>query len=75
MAPRRAWTDFTPGQRGAILALAAMEMALTTIALVDLARRPATLVRGPKPFWIVGCIVQPIGPMAYLTFGRRDRRP
>lgn len=54
----------------AIVAGAAIEVALTTAALVDLARRPAEQVRGPKALWALGCVVQPVGPIAYLTIGR-----
>ena len=36
-------------------------------ALADLARRPRAQVRGHKPLWILGCIVQPLGPVAYLA--------
>ncbi len=54
----------------AIVAGAAIEVALTTAALVDLARRPAEQVRGPKALWALGCVVQPVGPIAYLTVGR-----
>ncbi len=49
----------------------AVEVALTTTALVDLARRPGTQVRGPKLAWALACFVQPVGPMAYLALGRR----
>ena len=50
----------------------AIEVVLTTVALADLARRPRTQVRGPKPLWVLGCIVQPLGPIAYLAIGRRS---
>ncbi len=66
----KTWSDFTPGQRRAIVIAGAMEVALTTAALVDLARRPAAMVRGPKAIWFAGCVVQPVGPIAYLAFGR-----
>jgi hypothetical protein len=59
------------GQRAAIVVGAGVEIALTVTALVDLARRPRALVRGPKPLWVMGCFVQPIGPVAYLVIGRR----
>lgn len=59
------------GQRAAIVAGAAVEVALTTVALVDLARRPAGQVRGSKALWALGCFVQPVGPVAYLALGRR----
>lgn len=59
------------GQRVAIATGAAVELVLTTVALVDLARRPAAQVRGSKALWALGCFVQPVGPVAYLTLGRR----
>ena len=59
------------GQRAAIVAGAAVELVLTTTALVDLARRPASQVRGSKALWALGCFVQPVGPVAYLAVGRR----
>lgn len=59
------------GQRAAIVAGAAVELVLTTTALVDLARRPASQVRGSKALWALGCFVQPVGPVAYLALGRR----
>jgi hypothetical protein len=54
-----------------IVAGGAVEVVLTTVALVDLARRPKRLVRGPKRWWLMGFAVQPIGPIAYLALGRR----
>jgi len=71
MEQKKKWRDFTPGQRKAIVAAAAVEAVLTTTALVDLARRPHGSVRGPKLVWVLGCVVQPFGPVAYLVFGRR----
>ena len=61
----------TPTQQGLILASAAVELALTAAAVIDLARRPADQIRGPKPLWLLGCIIQPLGPLAYLALGRR----
>lgn len=58
-------------QRRLITVGVALEVALTTVALVDLVRRPSADVRGPKVLWALGCVVQPIGPMIYLTVGRR----
>jgi Phospholipase_D-nuclease N-terminal len=71
MAPTLRWSDLTRTQQRLIIALAAVEAALTATALVDLARRPARQVRGPKPLWALGCFVQPAGPIAYLALGRR----
>jgi hypothetical protein len=70
MARRRRWSELSGGQRVAIVALASVELALTATALVDLARRPADQVRGPKALWALGCFVQPVGPVTYLAAGR-----
>ena len=67
----RRWSDLTPAQQTAILVGASIELALTATALVDLARRPAAQVRGSKALWALGCAVQPVGPVAYLVWGRR----
>ena len=68
---KKKWDDLSDGQKTAILVAASVELALTATALVDLARRPRDLVRGPKSLWFLGCFVQPIGPIAYLTIGAR----
>jgi Phospholipase_D-nuclease N-terminal len=71
MESKKRWSDLTPTQQGLILASAAVELALTATAIIDLARRPADQIRGPKPLWLLGCIIQPLGPLAYLALGRR----
>ncbi len=47
------------------------ELVLTTIAVADLARRPARQMRGSKLLWLVTFVVQPFGPILYLLVGRR----
>jgi hypothetical protein len=44
---------------------------VTSIALRDLVRRPAALVRGPKLLWGPLLFVQPVGSPLYLIAGRR----
>lgn len=73
MAPKRGWRDLTPTQQKAAVAAAAVELVLTATVLRDLARRPGEEVRGPKLLWVLSCVVQPFGPLAYLAFGRRTR--
>ena len=72
VATKKRWSDFSEGQRAAILVGTAIEMVSTTVALADLARRPRAQVRGPKPLWVLSCVVQPVGPIAYLVGGRRS---
>ena len=71
MTEKKRWQDLTQRQRALIVAGGAVELAITTVALVDLARRPKRLVRGRKRFWLMSFGVQPFGPIAYLAFGRR----
>jgi hypothetical protein len=68
---KRRWSDFTRQQQTAIVLGAIAELIMTTIALRDLARRPATQVRGRKLPWVFAFFVQPIGPVLYFLFGRR----
>jgi len=68
---KKRWEDLTPRQRAVIIAGGAVELVITTVALVDLARRPKRLVRGRKRFWLTSFVVQPFGPIAYLALGRR----
>ncbi|TYB60207.1 hypothetical protein FXF51_31925 [Nonomuraea sp. PA05] len=65
--------DFVVGRTGWrwLVALGAAEVALTTAAAMDLCFRPAAGVRGRKGLWWLGIFVQPVGPIAYLVWGRR----
>ena len=72
MTTRKRWADFSTPQRVAIVVACAVEVTLTSIALADLARRSTSDVRGPKALWVLGCVVQPVGPIAYLVLGRRS---
>jgi hypothetical protein len=71
VATKKKWSDLTPTQQRLICVAGAVELVLTTVALRDLAERPAEQVRGPKALWRLGAFVQPVGPIAYLTVGRR----
>jgi hypothetical protein len=68
---RKSWSDLTPSQQKAVVVVGTLELVLTAVALADLVRRPAAQVRGPKWAWALGTLVQPVGPIAYLTAGRR----
>lgn len=67
----RKWSEMSTGERAGVIALAAVEVALTTWAGKDLASRDASEVRGPKLLWGAALLVQPVGPIAYLVAGRR----
>jgi hypothetical protein len=73
MAQRKRWSDLSPAAKTAILVGAMAEAVTTTMAMRDLIRRPPSDVRGRKPLWALGCVVQPFGPLLYLCVGRRRR--
>jgi hypothetical protein len=72
MKSKKQWSDLSASQQRLIIIGAACEAVITTVALVDLVRRPRAQVRGPKAVWALGCFIQPVGPIAYLTLGRRS---
>lgn len=69
---KKSWSDLSSTQQRAIIVSGAVEVVVTVVALRDLARRPGEQVRGPKALWVLGCAVQPVGPLAYLRWGRRS---
>jgi phospholipase D-like protein len=72
---RTTWSEMPRWQRVATLVLAPVEVVLTVTAAIDLARRPAGQIRGPKAVWWPAIVVQPVGPALYLAWGRHTRRP
>jgi hypothetical protein len=73
VAKKKKWSDLTAPQRRAIVFLGSLEVVVTLAALRDLVSRRADEVRGPKAAWVLGFVVQPIGPIAYFAAGRRAR--
>jgi hypothetical protein len=69
------WQGLRRWQKVTTLVLAPVEVALTVVAAVDLSRRPAGQIRGPKAVWWPTLFVQPLGPVLYLGWGRRTRGP
>jgi hypothetical protein len=65
------WSDLTAGQRNAITILAVTDLIAKIVMLVDIRRRPANLIRGPKRLWRAAAAVNTLGPLAYFTLGRR----
>jgi Phospholipase_D-nuclease N-terminal len=71
MANNEWWASLTEGQRNAIKVLAAGELTLKILMLIDISRRPASQIRGPKGVWRAAAAVNLLGPAAYFLFGRR----
>jgi hypothetical protein len=70
---RTAWTELAPRQRQAMLVRGALQVGLLTAALIDLRRRPASQIRGPKPLWLAISFANylGVGPITYFLLGRR----
>ncbi|MEO8969677.1 MAG: hypothetical protein ABI427_19370 [Solirubrobacteraceae bacterium] len=60
--------------RRAVWALLGVELVVIAAVERDIARRPAGRLRGPKLLWRVVATQNLIGPVAYLTLGRRRAR-
>ncbi len=69
---KQSWSELSPQKRAAAIIVGLIELVLTTVALRDLKRRPREAVRGPKILWLLIAFVQPVGPVIYLIFGRRE---
>jgi hypothetical protein len=67
---KKSWSELPRWQRVTTMVLAPIEVALTTVAVVDLARRPDRQIHGPKALWWPLILIQPVGPVAYLTWAR-----
>lgn len=67
----RNWTDLSPRTRKLIIAAGAIELSAKAAALIDIKRRPAARIRGPKQLWAAAQAINGIGPLAYFTLGRR----
>lgn len=68
------WQELSTGTRRLIVVGGALEAALKIVALVDLARRPASEIRGSKPRWAAAIVcINSLGgvPIAYFAWGRR----
>jgi hypothetical protein len=65
------WSELSSSQQRAIAVVGAIEAIMTLAAWRDLARRSAGDVRGPKWAWAGAVLVQPFGPPAYFTLGRK----
>ncbi len=70
----RQWNDLSDRNRRLIIAAASVEAVLKMAVLVDIRRRPASQIRGPKWMWILTAVLvnsAGAGPLTYFLFGRR----
>lgn len=67
------WSDLSPDTRKLIIVGGVAEAGLKAAAAIDLRRRAADQVRGPKWAWFAGLLINSAGliPLSYFFFGRR----
>lgn len=65
------WAELSDRQRALILTAAAAELSLKIAALIDIKRRPAERIRGPKALWRAAMAVNLLGPLSYFAVGRK----
>ncbi|MFL5734092.1 MAG: PLD nuclease N-terminal domain-containing protein [Chloroflexia bacterium] len=68
---KKQWKDFSGAQKTRIIVQGAVQMALLAWTLWDLRHRPETRINGSKRLWTMAAFVQPVGPIAYIVFGRK----
>jgi hypothetical protein len=75
MATRKQWSDLSPRTRRLLTVTAVVEGTLKLAALIDIRRRPASQIRGPKWLWATSvAVISSAGvlPVSYFVFGRRQ---
>ncbi|TNL97668.1 hypothetical protein FHE74_05710 [Corynebacterium tapiri] len=68
---KKEFLDLPTYVRLPVIGLAAADIAAKIAAVVDIVRRPAANVRGPKWVWILAQGINGVGPAAYFLAGRR----
>jgi hypothetical protein len=69
------WSNLSTAEQIGIAVGAGAQIALAATAWIDLARRPREQVRGSKSTWAALIAVNFIGPISYLTIGRKRGIP
>jgi len=74
-AKRKQWSDLSERTRKLIIVGAVGEGILKAVALIDIKRRPASQIRGPK--WVWAALMAVVGsagilPISYFLLGRKQ---
>lgn len=70
-AAAKKWAELSDRQRALLLGAAAAELSLKIAALIDIKRRPAERIRGPKALWRAAMVINLLGPLSYFVIGRK----
>ncbi|WP_207393972.1 PLD nuclease N-terminal domain-containing protein [Actinomadura formosensis] len=67
----RKWSELSRRERSLVMGAGAVQVTLLAAALVDIQRRPAEQINGPKRLWRVLAFINYAGPICYFLFGRK----
>ena len=70
---KRRFSDLSPVQRVFVVVVGSVQLALNLAAQLDITRRPASAIRGPKIRWRLISMINIFGPLAYFRWGRTSR--
>jgi hypothetical protein len=68
---KKSWSELSAAQQGGILLSEAGQFVLTTVALLDIYRRPREDIRGNKAIWTLASFVNFVGSISYFLFGHK----
>lgn len=68
---RKSWANLTEQQKRTLSGAMSVQIVLLTLALIDIARRPKSDIKGSKPVWVLVSFVNFAGPVSYFIFGRK----
>jgi hypothetical protein len=68
---KKSWSDLSSAEKTMAVVTGLVQLALLTLAVRDLRRRPAAQVRGPKGLWYAVSLINFIGPITYFIAGRK----
>ncbi len=74
MSGAKWWSQLSKRNQRLLLAAAVIETSLKAAALIDIKRRPADQIRGPKWAWIPAVSIlnsAGLAPITYFVWGRR----
>lgn len=68
---KRRFRDLSSRNRVLLVVLGIVQVSLNAAAQIDITRRAADEIRGPKFAWRLVSMVNIVGPVAYFVRGRR----
>jgi hypothetical protein len=69
---KRHWADLSTLQRIAVLLFLMVDLALLVTTLWDVRHRAHDEIRGSRRMWTAVVFADVVGPLTYLTIGRRS---